>query len=780
MAVNYDHMLPKKYVDGRYIDHIVGVNVTLKRDQLLYIERYRMTKSCLISYTVGTGKTLCIMASLADILNLPGINLDAISVIVILKQTQIKDFMTNANKYGYSGKAIKGVKFTTYQLFHLDYAKYKNSIRAVIVDEMHRFSYNISNGSDAKSWVMSLNALMDLPENVLRIAVTATPMINTAKDIRTICKFLTKETVMDPTEAAQTIIKYSSVFSNQTPVAYPQPEEHQSPAPYNYIPPASNAFGRLGRIRALGGDYYQIEAPKEFVRPISILSSGTNIHGEPFRFQPSPNAIPTSMMADLVEASSPIFARWLRILSESYLDPGMTSIYFDSLKVELNRFARLLDLCGWSQAKSDTDLKSNAPNYVILTGERSWKPDVLVMPRSRGLNNSDGSIVKLVLFSTAYKEGASFLNTLRIFTLPVWNKATLDQCLGRSMRTNSYDAFESPPPARYLEPASNACFHTKKFMVKGVLMQIKPWVEINKSGDYHDTMKALNDDKDDQIEPVDQLLRAGAIKDIPKPSIPYTLAYCLNPTTVDINSRDIVFTKPKPRAQFEDFEKSSLISDLNQYKTLKTRLDAVIKTKLASTGRAVGSAVSHEYYKTLQDYLPYAWYAPPHNVPDPHLTYKTRVFQASLETSDFKDREIDEKISALTSLVKVQKVLIEQQLSTLKYGIVKYVILDRCIFCGMQVNRVLNRCTGVIKHNKCNEPIPDLSPFKYALYIDGIFRPFSNLNTFKDLNRNRNGMMNVSPPNDVVTFEDFLHLSETDSFPDIGRFPEVVDHSNKR
>lgn len=768
-------MIPRKEIDGRYIDKVMSATVTLKRDQLLFIERYRSKKSALLMYSVGTGKSLCMMAVVIDHLQKPGINPEAISVILVMKRTQIKDFMTNATKYGYP--TLKGVHFTTYQLFHTDYAKFKDTVRCVIVDEMHRFSYTISK-SEQKAQGMSLKTLLDLPESVTRIAVTATPMINDANDMLSICTFLTKRVCSTAMEAAECIGKYSAIFSNQTPVSYPAPKIVNTEPPAFYKAPAENNFGRAGRMAALGPDYYPTEIPKD-ISFDSIFQPGR-------RFTPYANAVPTAMMSHLIKYSSPIYSRWLAALSESYTDPGMTSIYFDSLRSELFQFARLLELCGWHHCKSETDMKINAPNFLILSSESVKTPNVLYMARYKGMSNADGSCIKLVLFSTAYKEGVSFLNTLRIFTLPVWNRATLMQCLGRSMRTNSYEAFTDIPPMYYLEPASDDCFHSKRYIIGDNAYQIRPWIEINTSGAYHETMEFLNLQKEAEILPVEKKLVELSVRDIPTPSIPYTLAYCPNTTAFAVNMKgcDINHTIPRPKPIIEDTAPSTLISYANQLVELSYEHEKLQKLLKSINENGINlKSVTRKYMLNLQSWIPDAWskIANPESeksmiVNPQHEHNVACAIPAAIEVSDSRGSEINKALNSICLQITSVEASLRKALETQKYIVVKYIIKDRCVLCGMQVNRVLNRDKGPIQHSKCIISPDSIPPmYKFAIFIGGVFRPFSNLNSTKAIN-NGNPMLHTKP----IGFDKFMDLRCSDYTEDHHEFPLVEDTSTKR
>lgn len=129
---------------------------------------------------------------------------------------------------------------------------------------------------------------------------------------------------------------------------------------------------------------------------------------------------------------------------EKYKAPGM--IYSQFVSGEgLAIFAKILDVNGYvnySQIEQDTtfDIKQNHKNvYAILSGAIDIEERANIIVEFNRKENTDGSIIKLLLISGAVAEGMDLKRIRHLHIMePFWNYARVNQVITRAIRYRSH------------------------------------------------------------------------------------------------------------------------------------------------------------------------------------------------------------------------------------------------------------------------------------------------------------------------------------------------------
>lgn len=696
---------------GNFIVKNRCAQTALNKDQMFIREAHRFYNSMLIMNSVGTGKTLAIVSIVWEFVHKKSINSTDIVAIIIMKSAQHRDFASNVELYA-KCSTIPGVKLVTYMKFHETYQNLLSQghrIGMIIVDEFHIYSHSIFEDSISDNH-KSIMTLIEIPSTVYKIAVTATPMIDQENDLIVTASFLTsRKDIKNVDTALQVLISTPSIgiFCNINERKYPTVQVVCVDAPEKYHENGKNSFGRTYHEGSL---YTPCVPSKDISLYNGYLNSIDVITKKPCKV--TPNGCMFEIMARALTSTSPAFAFLLRLIGQNIDDYGVTTIYFDNLKALLYKFASYLRTCGMSLLTKDS--AGTSCNFLIMTGDAKYKykPSELYVEANSKYNIS-GDKVKVVLFTSAYKEGVSFLNVLRIATLQTWNSTTENQALGRSFRINSYTHLRP-----YIE-------NLKKYVVDGEIMPYTCRIVI---ADTYSTNSMVNlvDTKTKRIGPIIEKLIQHSVKYIETQSIEHATTYNSNHLVVKTNYEHNVTLREHDESALQrqmpkTFVMDAIFSKMFCIRNLDKKINELMEyvNEISRKRNVYGMQQVAEVNDTLIELINQQI------LTINELNQKKRIDYSITPLNVIGDiQQANEKISVYRSQIEDLKNTISELHKNAEYNIVKFELRDRCTNCGEQVLRKIDNRQY---HSKCLPKVHQ--KYRYAIMYNGITRAFHSIHS---------------------------------------------------
>jgi hypothetical protein len=469
------------------------------QDLLRRVMRYE--KACMLIHLVGRGKSLAIICAIEHFRGQNNLKVYIITKEVI-KSEMIKDLAL------YHGKAVSKelqmYKFYTYFAFKIQYENFSdekiheafdNSI--FVIDEIHNLVSDASNddgtnGTDMKKFNVIMK-IRNTAKNMKCIAASASPMINSSTEIQASSRFLRGDKALKEewnrlynTDYESQIIvndsedndeiQISTFFANQitVPIFYKGQLEVSC---HNYIGTEFTISEITNKPnKALPNEKKYIREiltmskhqTKNYMKTFSTSGVYRASRGESICSSTIMKSIdawrklPKNKILEKVKKYSALFHYWLDIELKSLANNefGATAIYFDDIKTGgAETYANLLDLLGWEQYDKDTASLNNKPKYVLFSSANG--SEINTRNAINSPENVDGSVVRTILFTRAFRDGVSFINVLRIAGVEVWTGTSYIQYIGRGTRGNSYIHY-----GQLLENKKFIDLHTKEGYLK--------------------------------------------------------------------------------------------------------------------------------------------------------------------------------------------------------------------------------------------------------------------------------------------------------------------------
>lgn len=125
--------------------------------------------------------------------------------------------------------------------------------------------------------------------------------------------------------------------------------------------------------------------------------------------------------------------KFYKIFSKIRSSPGPVFVYSNFLEYGgLKAFAKVLEANGY---QNYVDAGEGKKRFAFITSEQSKQTKEIIKHVYNQKSNIDGSKLKVLLLSSAAKEGLSLKNVRQVHILePYWNKNRLEQIIGRALR----------------------------------------------------------------------------------------------------------------------------------------------------------------------------------------------------------------------------------------------------------------------------------------------------------------------------------------------------------
>lgn len=418
----------------------------------------RHAKSALFIHHTGQGKTLTMLASALDRLRSLGKNG---KVFVIAKENMHHTIADQLAKLTLIQEERSKFIYTTYKTFSREYSEFspvqllsifKDSV--VVVDEFHSVQSEKQEHTEGSgSLHLILARIRILCPDILMIAMTATPMLNDAGEIRyvkmmldppplTADIFTNVEAVnnelmnqinaRDPLDIAHDLVENAIICYKESHAEIaPRYIGHRfrltddlyqkiaDPVTIDYAPMDGSVIRRIIKMGPVqSGVYVNNFTTMNFWREARQNSTGVKYP----------------------EEASALFNYWLELEKSAWTSKhaGVGIWYFDDLVEDHAKvFYELFLRNGWVDASTDPAVAPEAPRVLLITGKQRLTNAMRNILTS--FENYDGKKIRTVVYSQASRDGMNVYNALRIGGVAVWNRAAQLQALSRGLRIGSFD-----------------------------------------------------------------------------------------------------------------------------------------------------------------------------------------------------------------------------------------------------------------------------------------------------------------------------------------------------
>lgn len=366
------------------------VNTFDKQNIILsYLHPWSVYRSLIICYKVGTGKTYA-SACLSELYLLEGFKVLYISN----SRNSIENFKNEYNKVITDSKLKNLIKNVSFMSFTKMYgSEFKDIYGLIILDEIHNLREN------AKRY-LPIKEHLENAKNAKILAMSATPMIDSADELDSIYKIIGEEKIIfsseeDPKKMINVDIKYiGSKVGNQ--------------------------FLYLSKMEGL-----QLEKYKEalsindsvytLARQTSISVSETYDETIELKYQ-------SSKIKKFIDNIQP---------------NKLTVVFCFYIKRGINFLAQVLESLGYTEWEPNN--VSDTKKYAIINGETGNTDVGAIIDEFNSLANIEGKRIHILIGSSVLSESITLFNVRELHILsPFWNYGQIDQSIGRTIRYGSH------------------------------------------------------------------------------------------------------------------------------------------------------------------------------------------------------------------------------------------------------------------------------------------------------------------------------------------------------
>ncbi|KAG0017773.1 hypothetical protein BGZ82_000667 [Podila clonocystis] len=339
------------------------------------------------------------------------------------------------------------------------------SSHVLVFDEIHNVR-QLEKGVDATKVYNSLERIIGLTHNTKVLLVTATPMTNDVEQLDSTIRLLT---TTDGPGRFDGIVSYNSKirhgprcyyhgkkgYLNNTKVYPSTMVSHQKE--YHIMEEDKGSPDDIYRTlthislfcfpgdKLYGRNLYTkgIMYPKKHEQRMTSVSTGTSRTIKYVSFHVE-DKYKHWLVGDKLRECSSKYAKLMKILEDPSLNKGPVFVFVEEVKGSgLLLLANILEAHGYELYVGD-HLSTIRPRkrYTFCIGDQSLVPNM--SERLDGFNdpmNIYGGYVNILLGSKVISESITLLNVRMFHVMTVhWNDSTVDQAIGRVIRSGSHDA----------------------------------------------------------------------------------------------------------------------------------------------------------------------------------------------------------------------------------------------------------------------------------------------------------------------------------------------------
>lgn len=226
---------------------------------------------------------------------------------------------------------------------------------------------------------------------------------------------------------------YISYYRGAAPKSFPRSEIHIVKCTMSDI--QKNLYQKVIKLEAKDDidDFIGMDIPNNFFIGVRMISNFT-YPNKKIGQKGYDSLVERDFDIDRLQKYSPKFVRILRKIRRA---PGTVFVYsnfkeYGGIKI----FARMLEHYGYKNYEYNG---SGRKRYAVFTGDQDlqYKDEIKAVFNNK--NNEDGSKIKIILGSSAIKEGISLLRVSQVHIIePYWNISKLNQIIGRAIRFCSH------------------------------------------------------------------------------------------------------------------------------------------------------------------------------------------------------------------------------------------------------------------------------------------------------------------------------------------------------
>jgi superfamily II DNA or RNA helicase len=154
----------------------------------------------------------------------------------------------------------------------------------------------------------------------------------------------------------------------------------------------------------------------------------------------------------------------------------------------LKIFSKVLEVKGWqvyTKKKSLQDTQNILSKFAFITGDIEADERSEIIKAFNNKNNIDGSIIKILMISSAGAEGLDLKNVMSVHIMePYWNYGRIEQIIARAVRYKSHEDYPNPLD-RKVQPYIYLSDYPTGYVFKPTPSQIKRGKKQEKTTDVY-------------------------------------------------------------------------------------------------------------------------------------------------------------------------------------------------------------------------------------------------------------------------------------------------------